>query len=308
MFRLGIIDFDSSHCHEYAARLNGTAADREQHVEGARVVAAWPGTSTMAPERIARHRPLVEACGVELVGELDDLRGRVDGLLILSLNGTAHLERVRAVAGWGLPVYVDKPFASRFDEAVEIVATARRAGIPLCGGSALRFSEDLLRFAADLPRFGPLHGVLVHGPAKRDPHDPGLLHYGIHSVEVLFALMGPNCRSVSSVSVPDADVVTGRWQDGRLGTLRGVRRGSTAYGFTAFCEGGILSRPVSTRWAYRNLLRELVPFFRTGVPPIPVETTLETIAFAAAALAGEDRHASWTDLPSPPDSGPATPA
>lgn len=298
MLRLGIVDFDSSHCHEYAARLNGTAADPEQHVEGARVVAAWPGTSVMAPERIARHRPLVAECGVELVDRLDDLRARVDGLLILSLNGTAHLERIRAVASWGLPVYVDKPFASRFDEAREIVETARRAGIPLCGGSALRFSDDLLKFAADLPRFGPLHGVLVHGPAKRDPHDPGLLHYGIHAIEILYTLLGPGCQTLSSVSAPDADVVTGRWQDGRLGTLRGVRRGATAYGFAAFCEQGVVSRPVSTRWSYRNLLRELVPFFRTGVPPIPVETTLETIAFAAAALAGEDRGAAWTDLPS----------
>ena len=89
--------------------------------------------------------------------------------------------------------------------------------------------------------------------AKRAAGNPGLLHYGIHATEILCTLMGPGCQAVTAIHSPGADVVTGEWADGRLGTLRGQRDGSTAYGFTAFCEHGVIPQSVSARYSYRNL-------------------------------------------------------
>ena len=100
-------------------------------------------------------------------------------------------------------------------------------------------------------------------------------------------LLGPDCETVSAISNDGAEVVTGRWANGKLGTVRGSRTGSTAYGFTAFCENGVASGPVSTRFAYRNLLEVIVKSVESGKPAVPLESSLAVVKFIAAALESE---------------------
>ena len=45
--------------------------------------------------------------------------------------------------------------------------------------------------------------------------------------------MGTGCESVNRMSSQDADVVVGRWKDGRIGTFRGIKEGPAIYGGTA---------------------------------------------------------------------------
>lgn len=51
--RIGIVDFDSSHCVEFTRRINHVGISADQWVDGAEVVVGCPGTSLLAPERIA---------------------------------------------------------------------------------------------------------------------------------------------------------------------------------------------------------------------------------------------------------------
>jgi len=157
----------------------------------------------------------------------------------------------------------------------------------LFNSSALRFSEDVQQFLAAKQRYGALHGVVSHGPAKRNPHNPGLFHYGIHATEMLFTLMGPGCQQLVAKHTENAEVVTGTWADGRIGTLRGNRSGSATYGFLAFCENGVVHRPVSSRFAYRNLCREIVRSLETGEPSVANESSLEIVQFILAAAESE---------------------
>ena len=151
----------------------------------------------------------------------------------------------------------------------------------------MRFAPEVAEFANHEQTHGKLLGVLSHGPAKRAAGNPGLLHYGIHATEILCTLMGPGCQAVTAIHSPGADVVTGEWADGRLGTLRGQRDGSTAYGFTAFCEHGVIPQSVSARYSYRNLCQNIIETLKTGKPPITANQTLEIIAFSLAALQSE---------------------
>jgi len=287
MWRLGIVDLDSSHCVEFSRRLNHVGLDRDQYVEGARVVAACSTGSVMSPERIAGHRAELEAIGIPIVAQPQDMLGQIDAVLILSICGTAHLERVRPFLAAGIPAFVDKPFACALSDAIEMVQFAEQHRVLLMSSSGMRFADETLRFQQQSTPFGNLLGAVTFGPAKRADGNPGLFHYGIHSVELLLQLMGSGCESVRTTFTDGAEVVTGQWADGRLGTGRGNRGGSTAYGYVAFGERGVLPQLVSTRYSYRNLLQAFVQSLNSGQPAVPPSSSVEVVRFILAALRSE---------------------
>jgi len=79
----------------------------------------------------------------------------------------------------------------------------------------------------------------------------------------------------------DTDVVVGQWDDGRLATYRGLRKGKSGYGGLVYGTKGIV--PVGQYAGYGPLVDEIVLFFKTGVPPVPAEETIEIFAFMSAA-------------------------
>lgn len=282
MIRLGSIDADTSHVVEFARRFHRIGIPEDQHVPGARIVAAWPGTSTLAPERIGGFVRELTDMGVPLVDRAEDLLDRVDGVLILSLDGAAHLERARPFLEAGLPCFIDKPFACCRDDALKIRDLAAKYRAPVFSASALRFAPEVVAFAREeRPR-----GVVSYGPALNSPGagNPGLFHYAIHPAEQLFTLMGPGCRSVVTVREPDADAVTALWQDGRIGTLRGLRHGTNrGYGFVTFGVADTRMVAVDTTYVYRELLKQIVTFVQTGRSPVSLDHTIELMAFLDAA-------------------------
>lgn len=287
MWRLGIVDLDSSHCVEFSRRLNHVGLDRDQYVEGARVVAACSTGSVMSPERIAGHRAELEAIGIPIVAQPQDMLGQIDAVLILSICGTVHLERVRPFLTAGIPAFVDKPFACALSDATEMVRLAEQHRVLLMSSSGMRFADETLRLQQQSATFGNLLGAVTFGPAKRADGNPGLFHYGIHSVELLQQLMGLGCESVRTTFTDGAEVVTGQWADGRLGTVRGNRVGSTAYGYVAFGDRGVLPQLVSTRYSYRNLLRAFVQSLDSGQPAVSPSFSVEVVRFILAALRSE---------------------
>ena len=93
--------------------------------------------------------------------------------------------------------------------------------------------------------------------------------------------MGPGVESVVRTQTPDFDVVTGTWNNGRIGTFRGIRSGSSGYGGTAFGTKGIAS--AGQYDGYKPLVVEIVKFFRSGEPPVSAEETTDLYAFMEAA-------------------------
>lgn len=288
MFRLGLVDLDSSHSVEFTKRFHHQGVGGDQFVDGAKVTLAVPGTSTMSPERIPRHAKVLEDLGVKLVESPQSLLGEVDGVLVLSVCGQSHLESARPFLEAGLPTFVDKPFACSWDDATAMVDLARASGAMLWSTSALRYAEEVQDIASGASRFGRVLGAMAFGSAIRAAGNPGLLHYVIHSAELLFTLLGPDCEQVSCQHQPDTDLVTGLFSGNRIGIVRGARAGSRAYGFTAFCETGVEHRLVSTRFAYRNLCRSIVKSLETNTPPLPLETTLKLMQFLLAANQSEN--------------------
>jgi virulence factor len=295
MIRLGVLDFDTSHVVEFTKRLNHKGIAKEQWVDGATVVLGCPGESKMAPERIAGYKKEMEKLGVPLVQKPSEMIGQVDGMLIESLEGGPHFARAKPFLDAGIPCFIDKPFTCGAADAKKIAALAAKKKVGVFSSSSLRYATELVAFKAGLKKDRVL-GVVTYGPApyyegeSEVPRNPGLYHYGIHAVEMLYALMGPGCTRVSCAHEKGVDVVTGQWKDGRVATVRGVRSGKAGYGFLAFTEAGVKHVPVGTGTIYRELLKQVVAFFKDKKAPVDVKETVEIMAFIEAALKSSGNH------------------
>jgi virulence factor len=286
MIKLGILDFDTSHTIEFTKRLNNPeGTPKDQLVEGAQVVIGCAGESKLSPERIEGFTKQMKQFGVPLVEKPSDMLGKVDGMLIEAVDGTVHYDRAKPFLEAGIPCFIDKPFTCSVADAKKILELAEKKKAAVFSSSSLRYAPELVEYVAD-PKPGKLVGCVVYGPATLSPipeRNAGLFHYGIHPIEMLYTLMGPGCNRVTNVSEKGVDVVTGHWKDGRVATIRGIRDGASGYGFTSFSEKGIKSVTVGTAVIYRELLKKVVEFFKTGKSPVEDGTMIEIMAFIEAA-------------------------
>ncbi|MDA0747404.1 MAG: gfo/Idh/MocA family oxidoreductase, partial [bacterium] len=147
---------------------------------------------------------------------------------------------------------------------------------------------------------GRVLGAETCSPCALHDGNPGLFHYGIHGVEMLFALMGPGCRSIRTLRQENSEVIAGVWSDGRIGTVRGIRQGASGFGFTAYCEKQIVRNTVNTRHIYTELLKRILSMFKTGVSPLDISETLEIITFIEAAYRYRDSRGIEIPLESQP--------
>ncbi len=278
--RVGILGTDTSHVPAFTRVLNDPK--NPDHVPGARVVAAYKGGSPDVESsftRVDKFAAEIERdWGVEIVPDIATLCAKVDAVLLESVDGRVHLKQAREVIAAKKPLFIDKPLAATLEDAREIARLAKAAGVAWFSSSSLRWSE----IAATM-KHADATGVLTWGPGPLEPHHYlDLSWYAIHSIEMLYALLGPGCDEVTRVQAQDADTIVGRWKGGRSGTVRAMRP-SGDYGAVVFRPKQVLQSPPKSRSSYVPLIREIVKFFQTGVPPVANEETLEIFAFMDAA-------------------------
>lgn len=284
--RLGIVDCDTSHVVAFTRLLQGKDPSGEQRIDDARIVTAFPGTSRIKDAEVVEGyvRALREEYGVEIVDHMADLVGKVDAVLVESNEGALHAPHAIPFLEQGIPVFVDKPFAPSVDDARRMIDAARRGGTFVWSASSLRFVPEVEDIQRRGDQLGAVVGVDAFSPATLHPRNPGLTHYGVHGVEILYALMGTGCTTVRCIREEGAEIVIGQWHDGRLGTMRGMRQGPHDYGFTAFCERGIVPVRVDASVIYRELLTRITRAFRDGRAPLSPDELVEPIAFMEAAM------------------------
>jgi len=278
--RIGIIGLDTSHSTAFTKALNDPAAGPE--FEGYKIVAAYPKGSNdikSSVDRISGYTEDVRKMGVEIVGSIDELLTKVDFVLLETNDGRLHLEQAIPVMKAGKRMFIDKPIAASLVDTLAIFEASKHYNVPLFSASSLRYITGAKEIAAGSA--GKVLGADVFSPATLEKTHPDLFWYGVHGVEALFTIMGTGCKTVSRAFTPDTDVVTGIWSDNRIGTMRGIRSGKSSYGGTVFGEKEI--KVLGSYAGYNPLLVEIIKFFRTGIPPVKPEETIEIFTFMAAA-------------------------
>jgi hypothetical protein len=278
--RAGIIGLDTSHVPAFTKIFN--AADAAGDVAGIRVVVGYPGGTDYGPsrDRVAKFTQGMRDAGVEIVQTIPELLAKVDVVLLESVDGRIHLEEAIPVIRAGKPVFIDKPVAASLVDAITIFEFAKKHGVPCFSSSSLRYGAEI-QAALESDELGEIVGAATWGPCDYQAGTPDLCFYGIHGVEALFTLMGRGCESVVRTQTERGDEVVGTWSGGRIGSFRGIRKGSAGFGAVAF--GSKTIAPVKTSASYKDLCHQIGRFFRTHAAPVDAETTIEIFAFMEAA-------------------------
>lgn len=179
MKRIGFIGTENSHTDHFIRLLN-----KEERHPGYRAVALVGGESE-------RNLKLAEAGDISTIVETpEDLIGQVDAAVICTRDGARHREQAEPLLKAGLPVLMDKPFATTPADAEAVIAAAQASGTPLDSSSALRFVPEIAEFAAARESLKDLRRLTVAGPADPDSEYSGLFFYGIHHVEAALEILG----------------------------------------------------------------------------------------------------------------------
>ena len=282
--RIGIIGTDTSHVTAFAKVLND--ATSPDHIAGAKIVAAFKGGSPdieSSAKRVDGYaKELNEKYHVEIVPTIGDLCGKVDAILLESVDGRKHLEQAKAALKCGKPMFIDKPLASTLPDALAIAKAAKAANVKWFSSSSLRWAEQMSSMRSPANK-----SVTVWGPGPIDKtHYLDLSWYAIHPMEMLYALMGTGCVEVTRIA-SDNDVVVGKWSDGRIGSVQ-VLRPYGDYGAIAYTEKKVIESG-KIKVSYVPMLKEIVKFFQTGVPPVNEDETLELFAFMDAAQKSKEQ-------------------
>ena len=278
--KIGIIGLDTSHAIAFTKFLNGE--DKKEEFKEYTIVAAYPyGSKTIKSsyDRIPGYIEQVKELGVEITASIAELLDKVDCVMLETNDGNLHLEQAYEVFKAGKTVFIDKPIGASLAQSIAIFQLARQYNVPLFTSSSLRFVPQTLKIRNG--EFGKVLGADCFSPHRHEPSHPDFGWYGIHGVEILFTVMGTGCVSVNRMSSDSTDVVVGKWNDGRIGTFRGLQQGKSVYGGTAYTIKG--SVPVGPYEGYEMLLSEILKFFRTRIAPVSEKETLEIFTFMEAS-------------------------
>lgn len=279
--KIGIIGLDTSHSPAFTKLFN--AENPRPELAGFKVTAAYPYGSLdikSSMDRIPDYIAQVKELGVEITDSIEAMLEKVDVVLLETNDGKPRLAQARKVIQAKKPFFIDKPVAASFADTQLIYQEAKAAGVPIFSASSLRYMSNAQAVRHE-GKIGEVLGCDAFSPAKIEAGHPDLFWYGIHGVEILFTVMGTGCESVSRVTTEDADVVVGKWKDGRIGTFRGTRTGKHEYGGTAFgTEGNLV---LGQYEGYEPLAVKIAEFFKSGKSPVDPAETLEIYSFMEAA-------------------------
>lgn len=276
--RVGIIGLDTGHSEVFTKIINGGGAE----MKGYKVTAAYPHGSKDIESALKMKPDIIKAVqemGVELVSSIEELLSKVDVVLLESNDGRVHLQQALKVFKAGKKVFIDKPISSSLADAQAIFKAAKEHNTPFFSSSALRFDTNVQKVVSG--SIGLVRGADVHTPGDIDKNHLDLAWYAIHGIEMLFTVMGTGCKTVTRTYTEGTDLIVGVWNDGRIGTVRAIRKGASNIAGVAFGERGIGQLgPFS---GYEPLVAQIITFFETGNPPVSSRETLEIFTFISAA-------------------------
>ena len=275
------------HANTFSEMFNGYDRDLAQknnyplydaRIEGARVTHLWDADREKAGM-------LAKICGIEnVVPEIEDVIGKVDGVIITDDLSMQHQKRAAPFLKAGIPTMIDKPLSTDIKEAESIVGLAKKHNCPMMSCSALRYAKEVEAFLSKKDEIGDI--LTGNTTCSGD-----LIFYGIHAFEQLYTVIGSGIRSVRNLGSEGKDVVLVTKMDGREFVLTVFK--DIGYLFQMNLYGTKGWRQViveDSNYFYSSMLNKFVEMVKTKKMPFPPEETLEIIKVLVLAVQSRTDH------------------
>ena len=125
----------------------------------------------------------------------DEFVGKVDGVMVTARHGNNHYKYAMPYVKAGIPCFIDKPFCADLELAKELAQVAEDNGALLCGGSCLKFIDELKPLARMAKNKKVVSGSICC-PVNMDNPYGGFWFYTQHLIEMLITIYGRNVKSV----------------------------------------------------------------------------------------------------------------
>ena len=149
----------------------------------------------------SRGRAVAERYDASFVSDYRDLIGRVDAVSVASPT-VAHESIACELLAARIAVLVEKPIASKLEEADQMIQAARRGGAVLQVGHLERFNPAVISASRILtrPRFFEAHRLSVFTPRSLDIDV--VMDLMVHDIDVVLSFVDSEVSEVRAAGVP----------------------------------------------------------------------------------------------------------
>lgn len=259
--------FDAAKRKEF----KGTFVASKRRLEGVRVVKIWDPLPDAA-QAVADICDIAQVCATA-----DECSEGVDAVAIVDDGTGGQWKYAQVPLRRGVPTFCDKPLAMTAKAAQEIAGLSRQTGTRFMSASSLRFVPDVLALAKEAPALGEIH--LATAACGNE-----LVYYGIHALEMAYAVLGRGAVSCLNVGQPGRNVVRVRFRNGRDLMLLVAEREWMRAGYQINLYGAKGWRTLTPNLAdlYWYLLAAFIDLVRTGRESVPIDEAVEVIAVLEA--------------------------
>ena len=268
MFRVGIIGSENSHAMAFSEIFN--LNNKEQYPD-IQVVAIY-GEDQAASEAVR------DKCGAVIMTP-EEMLGKVDAVMVTSRDGALHAKYARPFIEAGIPAFVDKPLTRDVEDAVELMRLAKEKGVPIVGGSSLKYPEDLQGLKAVVEQ-GELRGADLAAPVSLVNDYGGFFFYAAHLVEMTMAIFGSNPQKVTAYRTKDAVTATVRF-DG-FDVTNHFNEGNYHYSATIYTKDQTVFKELDVSKIYQHECDAFARMLRTGEMEQTYEELVMPVAYIAA--------------------------
>jgi predicted dehydrogenase len=285
MLKIGFADYylDNWHANNYPAFLRAAIAKYEVDAQVTAAFDMKDAPSGMTSGQWCREQGVAEA------GSMRELLQGVDAVMVIAADDSRFHEIVcpEPLAS-GKPVYVDKTFAHDLKTAKKLFDIAEEHHTPVFSSSAQRFCQHVMDYLAQ--RKGPTRFMSTVGPHS-------LENYAVHQLEPIVAVMGTGVLRMKAFAIGSAVTqLTLDYGDGRLASFTQTPQPWAEFNFMV--SDGETGRRLHSDDSnfYDNLMKAILDFFLSGIPPVKKEETLEIISLIETAKTARNHPDTWVPI------------
>jgi hypothetical protein len=187
----------------------------------------------------------------------------VDAVMVTARDGKFHAEFVRPFIEKGIPAFIDKPITTDTKEAEDIIALAKAKGVPLCGGSSLRHSKQVVELKNAKAQATEFRGGFISAPLSFENEYSGFWFYSSHLAEMCLEIFGYNPKSIVATENNKSVYATVNY-DGFSVNCNFVNDSYSSYAGAVFSKEKTDIKEVSLDDIFLRECEEFVNMVRTG--------------------------------------------